>query len=904
MTVALSDGALVATLGDGLTFPTVKLTECIYSVKVNYAASALTVMTGPPGVDDDVTKQRCWLLSKSDNAVSFTRNEAGASCPASVGATAAWAGTISSFTAATKDVPLPTRFGPACSGLMENAALELLSGTSASGPGFWLQPAFAAFTRSVPESLGSGSAVVQQCTRRVSGVTPDSSGKFVVANLFVSTQTGDACTGDACYVCIHAKLAPFSGLITVEQSSSNVCVSSFGVNSAVFSVSIVTAPTVLTAPTTAAPASVSASTLTVQNRTVVRTTLSLAGTFPVGFDIAAAADSCNIYGVRAQLASNMGVSVGTVQLTSMTYNGASVTLSASSPGNLLAAACPASAARRLGLSGRALQVTTLSAGVQVVAPAGSSAAAITALSTSVANAAITVTSIPTVAVTLTPSASTPVSSTAAVLTAPVYPPRIKPYVPSSDIVMFHAIPRAALPIGPFADGAAPTNNFSTDLSYFGGAVAPGAAIIAFGIVFYVLYNFIYVCSCFCRPCCKRCYPKRDPDVYYVGCRKTCGTGRAMIVMSLLNIALILSVIGYLPRFADGIDTLFGAAQDFSNVLSTTGDLMSSATQVSYADGTLGKSMFNATTAANTAAISLLAQMTGGATPQAATDLVIALRDGSGTAASLSGAVGVVLKSGGVALTDALSAVSVATIKQYVTLAGYAVLGALSFLLLSFSLLICKNPCASCMYKLLAPLIILLFLILCILTGLFYVVGIVGADVCADPATTILDAIKGASGLDTITYYLTCGNNPGMTPVGAYVLVTGAQDQINLAATQATSLRDTVMADQTNAAYARILSPINTLLPDVATNMVNAASAVATIASTTVSCQTIDAILSRLFSGLCNDGFGTMIAIFRILLVRARFSSCKVITRCAHAPPSSLPPFRPHACCSRSSWASA
>jgi hypothetical protein len=152
------------------------------------------------------------------------------------------------------------------------------------------------------------------------------------------------------------------------------------------------------------------------------------------------------------------------------------------------------------------------------------------------------------------------------------------------------------------------------------------------------------------------------------------------------------------------------------------------------------------------------------------------------------------------------------------------------------------------------------------------VGIMGSDVCFAPTTSLMTLLSqtGTTGLpaDTLSYYLQCGANPGMAPIGALDLIAQNSGQLTTAATQAQSLADQVAANPSAPGLAPLSNPSLTYHPsDMASGLNNANSALGSV-SAALACTPIDALISTLFTGLCNDGISTMIALFKILIAAA------------------------------------
>lgn len=170
-------------------------------------------------------------------------------------------------------------------------------------------------------------------------------------------------------------------------------------------------------------------------------------------------------------------------------------------------------------------------------------------------------------------------------------------------------------------------------------------------------------------------------------------------------------------------------------------------------------------------------------------------------------------------------------------------------------------------QIIAPVNILLITLIIILTGVYYAIAIIGSDVCVAPNDVLWSlasktgAAGGAAG-DTLSYYLHCGANPALPPMGAYKLLLDNMDTIDGVVEQVTSLDDQIQANPNDPAW----SAMGPTYPHwAATNISSAGMAIHTIADRVVSCAHIDPIISKLWDGVCNGGFATVGYMFRILI---------------------------------------
>ena len=237
-----------------------------------------------------------------------------------------------------------------------------------------------------------------------------------------------------------------------------------------------------------------------------------------------------------------------------------------------------------------------------------------------------------------------------------------------------------------------------------------------------------------------------------------------------------------------------------------------------------------------------------------------------------GSIQTALKGAGDALTAAQKSVNIETYKGYVTMAGFAVMGLLAGFIFIFTFLVCRSSIACCLHGVASIVTIPLATILMVIAGLFYAVGVIGADICFDPFVTLqtLIAQQGLTGIagDTMTYYLTCGSTPTTPIIGAPALIATAQATVQSAAAQATSLLKQAYDPNASPSLAQLRTAAPGILldylPDLVASMNYQVAAIGSVGQS-LGCANVDGILSTLFTGLCTDGFGTIIGISRILI---------------------------------------
>jgi hypothetical protein len=809
----------------------------------SHLLTSLSLTTTNPSHTITLLSQRCWNFKlETESTISFKRDVAGNDCPTSTstGGTIV-AGSITNFVD-----NVPKHLQPQCNNTDGPSLPDVLIASGGPNPdnsAVW-------FTRtSLISSTGAANSRASQVC--FSSVAEAGAGAWNAVTL--NAQGG----GNGCVV---LKPAFRIGLMSFMSVTSGSC-PAWSDGSATAAPAVFRSPPPFNPDTAAGEQAARKNNgvpTEVKDVSVVQYAISLSYSANT-LNTFAVADPCVATLLRQQAAAGLpSTTADGVYITSITENGVTLPLYPDSPANSFSVPPPFCAINRrmlrdeTAVSGRALS-NTLSVGLQVVVPPNTNA---NSFATTVSNTQ------PANIAGVSAALSGSVTTATVPLAVPVtYPPRVKPYIPDPLIDFFHAIPRFAL-----MGDAVPTNSFSPDMTYLQGAIFPAAGIIALAIIALILYTLAYICGCCACACCK-CRRKRDPALYQNGWRKKCGTPRAFAFFALINIALILSVIGYLGRFADGIQTLADAADDFIGVLSTSGDLLSSSSSVTVG-GVSISSVATSTTSAASAANSAITTCNSQCA-QAVDQILQAVKDGANTASSTASSIGGILSNLAGALGDARAGVDVESLKSQATMAGYAVLGLLALMLTAFSLsALGKNRVASCFFKILAPFNILLITLLIILAGVYYALGIIGADVCAAPANTLLtltDSAGMGSGLpaETLRYYLQCGPNPATAPGGAYKLIFDNVATVEGAAQQVTSLKTQIDATPNDPAFHGLGA--TTYPATMAAGMNNAKTALTALKDTALACSSIDPIISQIFEGLCNDGIATIIGMFRILI---------------------------------------
>jgi hypothetical protein len=421
-------------------------------------------------------------------------------------------------------------------------------------------------------------------------------------------------------------------------------------------------------------------------------------------------------------------------------------------------------------------------------------------------------------------------------------------------------------------------------------------MFALAVLVILIYPISYCCGlCACTSC--RCRRKRDPAQITA----ICSPRTVYLIFGVINIALVLSVLSYLGRFPTGIKQLLDGINLFSSLVTQAGQFLSDPTcEGTKFNGAINvgtcnqltnlaappplaaapvpasvNSVFAAGFLGNAAATRLQAACTLLGCPDAVTKIVNAIGTGMSTSKDLGDSTGGMLGDLGGMLTKILSGlpISIDQIRSLIMSAGYGVLGLLAGWIFIFTFTVCRNSCMCFVHGASAMPTILLTFLICFLAGIFYILGIVGADICFDPYTTIqrLGSSVGLSGGmigDTLTYYLTCGKVPTTPRMGALTMIDDAMGMINTAKAQVDSLTQQV-SSPSNVPSSPLYGLKGPKSDSADMDALNAAvaSTVGSIGSivTLMGCQRIDQILSVLFTGFCTNTIATVIGISRILI---------------------------------------
>lgn len=792
----------------------------------------MKVRTGAPGVKDKKDKQRCWTLTVGSESLRFVRSAQNGTCPGATEVVAPTNGAAGNITQYTMTKELPDNLLPNCknTGVTNLLSTDYIGygGPSTNDAYIWLTPS--SFGISQNGEGGANPVLNLMC---VSNALPKNEDESLWA---LTTYTSG---------CTLISMKPRAGAILAKSDTS--CASSLPSDASPYPLNFINLPAgggELTPPTSTVPTEI-------KEVPVVKYSFGLtpSGSSTV-LDIV---DPCTSTRIRAAIAASLpGSSVNGIVLTYVSDGNTRIDLTPSSPANSFTAVPGGCTSRRLLREDRMLQ-SSMTVGVQAAVPPSSNN-----FLSSVNSAQP---SLPGYGIAAAQGATT---STAMLPVPKTFPARIRPYIPAEEIVMYHGIPRFVL----VGEGAA-TNEFSTDYSYFEGALYPAGGLFALAILSLIIYAIAYTCGCCACTCCK-CRRKRNRVEYNSGFKKFCSTPKAIVFFALINVALVLSIISYLGRFGRGVENFVQILDGFADLMGGVAGLLASPVPVKTAAGTYVTSIADSLEGAGLAA-NQSNTLCENNNPQCvpAITAILGAASGAGTmASSMARSLGPVLTNMTDFLTSTRDSIDIEGIKSQINMAGYIVLAFFAVTISAYSLMVCKSRCACITFRILVPFNILLVTIIIILAGAFYAIGIIGADICIDPQGLILGFAEDGNftgmPFDTIRYYLTCGIDPTLPRIGALQLFDDNIGMVSGAVAQVKDLKDQIAADPNNAAW-QPLAPPNALVGYVYGNLSNAETAVVELGTVQLGCQTIEPIFSDFFTFLCNDGFAVFIGISRIFI---------------------------------------
>ena len=420
-------------------------------------------------------------------------------------------------------------------------------------------------------------------------------------------------------------------------------------------------------------------------------------------------------------------------------------------------------------------------------------------------------------------------------------------------------------------------------------LVPGVALIIAGIVFLVVYLFAYWCAC-CR-CCGWCGSATPQSRY-----KKRGAWIAVVFFALVNLGLILSAIAYLPGFQKGVQGVQDTGKSITTLLGNSADLLTASSNFPFTklDGTTveATSVFASMSGAASDAATMATELSNtpcpaqvcttsqqqwvclpagsSATPDPATsDLCSALGTvGSALASSSSASLGAAdpFNSAKTQLSAPLDNPLIGTVKQQVYMGGIIVLAVIAGLIALQSLMVCPNRFSCCMFKGLAIFSVILTAIVFLLAGVFFIVGLLGSDVCYDPGATLNSLVGSLDTSGTLAYYLTCSSNPSQPLPAPVTALSAAVSGLNTAQDSVLSLTDSI---QSIAGIGAILTPaFNSSLASLETRIPAANASLNLLLTDVVSCPALGGVFITFFNGLCGGFITSTIGLAAILTAAA------------------------------------
>lgn len=323
-----------------------------------------------------------------------------------------------------------------------------------------------------------------------------------------------------------------------------------------------------------------------------------------------------------------------------------------------------------------------------------------------------------------------------------------------------------------------------------GVLMAGGVFFGLGVALFLIFLLTDVISCCC---CRRKITKGDYEELKSkqGCvRKCLGPRCGFLAVDALMFILAAVALGSVYVFKEGLGELLTGALALATQLVDTNALF----------GTMSGSMLDYASAASALESAAQAQ---GTPPDADTIYAIGLLSGVSTVVS-----DAVSSSPIQAVANAVSGlvtgtVDVNLIKDMAFAAAGGVIGVfLAYLLIAPLTLLGKRCCACCRRAFgVCDLLALAFV--WVVTGLFMVLGLLTADVCAAPGQSIVRVLNttGAApelALQTLQYYTSCPEGPEL--VGGALLAQQMNDAMLLADTTAAALLANATADP-NLAWA-------------------------------------------------------------------------------------------------------
>ncbi len=379
----------------------------------------------------------------------------------------------------------------------------------------------------------------------------------------------------------------------------------------------------------------------------------------------------------------------------------------------------------------------------------------------------------------------------------------------------------------------PFRSLSTLPSAASGVLLAGGVFIGIGVALFLIFLLTDIISCCC--CRPKNFDKAAYDDYKAkqGClRKRCGVRCCFLLTCMAT--FVIAACGLIPVYVlrDGFGDLLNGALGLANTLIDTNDRI--------------KLMPNNIVDFKAAAMALSSAAQSQSAPNIDADTAYAIGVLDGIATTVND---VVLNNPVQDAADAISGlvtgtIDVENIKNLVFIAGSGVIGAFLAYLLIAPMALCARRCCAVTKRALGFCDLLALAFVWIITGIFLLLGILTADICAAPGSSIVRLLNmtGAprDAVETLDYYTRCPDDP--EPEGAVVLGNSLYDALALANTTAYELAANATAD-TNLAW------VLQYMPDILDSL-PAPLDTATDIAVGLSCQGVYPSYERTIEGLC------------------------------------------------------
>jgi hypothetical protein len=358
-------------------------------------------------------------------------------------------------------------------------------------------------------------------------------------------------------------------------------------------------------------------------------------------------------------------------------------------------------------------------------------------------------------------------------------------------------------------------------------------------------------SCACCRCCGRCQPRKAEAANWTFFSRY----TALLFIGIINLALILSAISFVPGFSDGLGGIVASMKSVTTLMRYGAALLTSPTAVILNGQPTNSAKMNLATANadSGAAKSSICTLLGQTSVQCTT--FGSFVTGLGVADTTLDIAASLLRSLSDILDNSIGAYPVDMIKTAISQAGFAVLAIIAGFIFFQSILVSRNRCSSISFRLLSFFSLTLSALVYIVAGIFFIVGVLGSDVCYDPYNVVAKLASPYDSTGSLNYYLTCYTTNALPPA------TSANGLILEGAAGIKTLSDFVGTFL--AAYPSISS-----LGAIQTTLTATSVSVKDISDKILTCQNIDAVFSQFFNGFCGGAINSSVNVARIMIAAA------------------------------------